>query len=283
MVASETVNIATGTPSPAAVRNSASSMLRAIPRRRCVGATVMVLIAQAGTDRSPGSVSSAIHELAVATGVAGSAALSSHTPAMRRHAMPSRCWGSASPFTALPWNPRVMPWNHAPNAAVSLASRRAKRNPCSARLAAAAGSMGGVRKFAVTGSTLSGALSASGMAVPWRSCRESWSDVLSNAIWMLREVDRASNDDTANVYYRCGSQQGKLADRVPAGISEAEFAVLTERFVATWLEDYRRLRESRQKNATRNLKKYFDAAQIATIVEGINRVADESLARSVLS
>jgi len=100
---------------------------------------------------------------------------------------------------------------------------------------------------------------------------------------MLREVDRASNDDTANVYYRCGSQQGKLADRVPAGISEAEFAVLTERFVATWLEDYRRLRESRQKNATRNLKKYFDAAQIATIVEGINRVADESLARSVLS
>jgi hypothetical protein len=106
--------------------------------------------------------------------------------------------------------------------------------------------------------------------------------VLSNAIWILREVDRASNDATANVYYRCGSQQGKLADRVPAGISEEEFAGLTERFVLTCLEDYRRLRASRQKNATRNPKKYFDVAQVATIVESIDQVADESLARSML-
>jgi hypothetical protein len=106
--------------------------------------------------------------------------------------------------------------------------------------------------------------------------------VLSNTIWILREVDRASNGATANVYYRCGSQQGKLADRVPAGIGEAEFAVLTERFVRICLEDYRTSRASRQKNATRNLKKYFDAAQVATIVESIDRLPDESLARSIL-
>ena len=77
MVDSLTVSIATGMPAAIAVRSSPSSSWVARPFLRWVGATVIVLIAQAGMLARPGSVRSAGQALAVATGTEGSAAVSS--------------------------------------------------------------------------------------------------------------------------------------------------------------------------------------------------------------
>ena len=65
------MSIAIGTPAAAAVRSSPSSIARAMPRRRCVGATVTAEMAQDGMPRPPGTVSSPIHDAIVATGASG--------------------------------------------------------------------------------------------------------------------------------------------------------------------------------------------------------------------
>jgi hypothetical protein len=105
--------------------------------------------------------------------------------------------------------------------------------------------------------------------------------MLSNAIWMMPTADRAAAPGTATIYYRCGSQAGKAAQSVSADLSEPEFAELTAAFVAAEIEVYRRAQASRQKNAARNLKKYFDAAEIAVIESGHGQ-ASADLARTLL-
>ncbi len=67
-MASETVSPAIATPAAAAVRSSPSSIARAMPLRRCVGATVTPLIAHIGIRRPPGSDMSVTQELTVPTG-----------------------------------------------------------------------------------------------------------------------------------------------------------------------------------------------------------------------
>ncbi len=78
---------AIGTPSSTAARSSPRITARRIPRRRCVGATVTELMADAGTAPPPGSDSSAIHDANVATGVCATGAAGSYTPILRRYAV----------------------------------------------------------------------------------------------------------------------------------------------------------------------------------------------------
>ena len=96
MVASETVRIAIGMPRASAVRSSASIMARAMPWRRCVGATDTALIAHPVTLVWPGRVSSVVRDALVAIGVAGSAPESSHTPIVRRESRVCSWAASAS-------------------------------------------------------------------------------------------------------------------------------------------------------------------------------------------
>jgi hypothetical protein len=93
--------------------------------------------------------------------------------------------------------------------------------------------------------------------------------VLSNAIMSMPTADRAAAAGTATVYFRCGSQAGKPAATVSAELSQGELDELTVAFVAAEIETYRRAVASKQKNASRNLKKYFDKAHIARIDRGI--------------
>jgi hypothetical protein len=106
--------------------------------------------------------------------------------------------------------------------------------------------------------------------------------MLSNAIWIMPTADRSAATGTATVYYRCGSQSGKAATTVSSELSEGEFDDLTIEFILAEIELYRRARISKQKNAARNLKKYFDAGQIATIEHELGERAHTELARTLL-
>jgi hypothetical protein len=91
--------------------------------------------------------------------------------------------------------------------------------------------------------------------------------MLSNRIWIMPTADRSAAPGTATVYHRCGSQQGKPAIEVASGLGQPEFDRLTTEFVAREIEVYRKASKARQKNANRNLKKYFDDGDIRVIEE----------------
>jgi hypothetical protein len=105
--------------------------------------------------------------------------------------------------------------------------------------------------------------------------------MLSNRIWIMPQRNRAGGDETAEVLYRCGSQQGRVATQLPLETSESDFEEATAAFVVAQLADYRALRRSKQKNPTRNLKKYFDRDDIR-LVEDADASTDEALARRLL-
>jgi hypothetical protein len=91
--------------------------------------------------------------------------------------------------------------------------------------------------------------------------------MLSNSLWIMPTSTRSNAEGTATIFYRCGSQQGKKARDAPSDLSQADFDTLTAGFVAAEAETYRKARATKQKNANRNLKKYFDAREIALIEE----------------
>jgi hypothetical protein len=105
--------------------------------------------------------------------------------------------------------------------------------------------------------------------------------MLSNALWIMPAADRSSAPGTATIYYRCGSQQGKPAVVVDAALSEPDFVGMTGAFVLREVSLFRAARSARQKNFARNLKKFFDEGQIATISgwEG----TDDALVAALLS
>jgi hypothetical protein len=105
--------------------------------------------------------------------------------------------------------------------------------------------------------------------------------MLSNRIWIMPQRNRAGGDETAEVLYRCGSQQGRVATHLPLETSESDFEEATVAFVVAQLADYRALHHSKQKNPTRNLKKYFDRDDIR-LVEDADGSTDEALARRLL-
>jgi hypothetical protein len=86
--------------------------------------------------------------------------------------------------------------------------------------------------------------------------------VLSNSIWSMPQSTRAGVAGEATVFYRCGSQQGKPATTVSDDLTEEELARLTVEFVAAQIDLFRAAQASRQKNATRTLKKFLDAGDI---------------------
>jgi hypothetical protein len=103
----------------------------------------------------------------------------------------------------------------------------------------------------------------------------------------MPQRNRALGDETADVLYRCGSQQGRVAAGLPLETSESEFEAATLAFIVAQLADYRTLRRSKQKNPSRNLKKYFDRDDIRVIEDAVASAdddphADETLARRLL-
>jgi hypothetical protein len=105
--------------------------------------------------------------------------------------------------------------------------------------------------------------------------------VLSNAIWSMPEATRSNPDQRAVIFYRCGSQQGKPASKVAADLGEDAFTQLTIEFVLAQLDEYSRAQAKKQKNASRNLKKYFDAPQIE-LIAAHNGQLDAEQVRSLL-
>jgi hypothetical protein len=103
--------------------------------------------------------------------------------------------------------------------------------------------------------------------------------MLSNRIWIMPQRNRAGGDVTAEVLYRCGSQQGRVATHLPLESTEPELEAATLKFIETQLADYRALRRSKGKNPTRNLKKYFDRDDVALIEADPDA---DGLARSLL-
>ncbi|HEY4268118.1 MAG TPA: hypothetical protein VGM94_08010 [Galbitalea sp.] len=85
----------------------------------------------------------------------------------------------------------------------------------------------------------------------------------------MPQRNRAGGDETAEVLYRCGSQQGRVATHLPLDSSESDLEAATVAFVVAQLAEYRALRRSKQKNPTRNLKKYFDRDDIRVIEDAI--------------
>jgi hypothetical protein len=105
--------------------------------------------------------------------------------------------------------------------------------------------------------------------------------MLSNRIWIMPQQNRAGGDETAEVLYRCGSQQGKVATQLPLDCSDADFESASIRFVADQITEYRALRRSKQKNPTRGLKKYFDRDDIRVIEDAADENAEELARRLV--
>lgn len=89
--------------------------------------------------------------------------------------------------------------------------------------------------------------------------------MLSNSIWSMPQSTRAGEAGTTTVFYRCGSQQGKAARSVADTVSQEELFDLTVEFVAEQIEQFRAAQAGKQKNAARNLKKYFDSGDIHLI------------------
>jgi hypothetical protein len=100
----------------------------------------------------------------------------------------------------------------------------------------------------------------------------------------MPQQNRAGGDVTAEVLYRCGSQQGRVATQLPLESSESDFEEATIAFVAVQLAEYRALRRSTQKNPTRNLKKYFDRDDIRLVEDAVSSGddADSELARRLV-
>jgi hypothetical protein len=98
----------------------------------------------------------------------------------------------------------------------------------------------------------------------------------------MPQQNRAGGDSTAEVLYRCGSQQGRVAAHLPIDCVEADFAAATVEFVAQQFAEYRALRRSKQKNPSRNLKKYFDRDDIRMIEDDIDDTKDLDLARRLI-
>lgn len=97
----------------------------------------------------------------------------------------------------------------------------------------------------------------------------------------MPEATRSNAAQRATIFFRCGSQQGKAAQDVDADLTEDDFTRLTIEFVLTEAREYATAQAKNQKNATRNLKKYFDAAQISLIVAH-NGLLDAAQVRSLL-
>jgi hypothetical protein len=106
--------------------------------------------------------------------------------------------------------------------------------------------------------------------------------MLSNAIWIMPTADRSAAVGTATIYFRCGSQSGKAASTVSSETTEVDFASRTADFIAGEIEIYRRATAKKQKNSARNLKKYFDAAQIAIIDRDIAEHSNAEIAAALL-
>jgi hypothetical protein len=106
--------------------------------------------------------------------------------------------------------------------------------------------------------------------------------VLSNAVWIMPEATRSNAVGRATIFYRCGSQQGKPADDVSSDLDEDDFARRTVDFVLQQAHEYATAVSKKQKNATRNLKKYFDGPQIALIVAHNGQLDAEQVASLLL-
>jgi hypothetical protein len=106
--------------------------------------------------------------------------------------------------------------------------------------------------------------------------------MLSNRIWILPRATRAGDQDTAEVFFRCGSQQGKPARTVPADITPDDFTALTAEFVLAEASTYAKAVAKKQKNATRNLKKFFDAGDVALLENRRGVITIEEIERLLL-
>jgi hypothetical protein len=106
--------------------------------------------------------------------------------------------------------------------------------------------------------------------------------MLSNAIWIMPTADRSAAPGQATVFYRCGSQAGKPAATVPDDLGEPDFTERTVAFIVAEIEIFRKAKSSRQKNSSRNLKKYFDAAQVAQVEHRAGELSDRELALELL-
>jgi hypothetical protein len=102
--------------------------------------------------------------------------------------------------------------------------------------------------------------------------------MLSNRIWIMPTADRSAAPGSATAYFRCGSQQGKPAREVPSTLAQTEFDRLTTEFVTAEIETYRKARKGKQKNASRNLKKYFDEHDIRFIEERAGDLSSDDIA-----
>jgi hypothetical protein len=89
--------------------------------------------------------------------------------------------------------------------------------------------------------------------------------MLSNRIWNMPTSVRSEAPGTATIYFRCGSQQGKPVQTAPSDVEQAEFDRMTAEFLLGEITVFAKARKSRQKNASRNLKKYLDAPDVARI------------------
>jgi hypothetical protein len=102
--------------------------------------------------------------------------------------------------------------------------------------------------------------------------------VLSNRIWIAPQWNRALGADLFEVFYRCGSQAGKVATHLPADSAEEALTSATVEFVVAQVSEFRRLRRAKGKNPSRNLKKYFDRDDIQLIEDNLDAVTDAEIA-----
>jgi len=104
--------------------------------------------------------------------------------------------------------------------------------------------------------------------------------MLSNPIWIMPAATRSNAPGTATIFYRCGSQQGKPARSVAADIDVSAFTEATAEFIIEQVAVFQKAQSSKQKNAARNLKKYFDEREIA-IIEALGEplTTDQAIAK----
>jgi hypothetical protein len=103
--------------------------------------------------------------------------------------------------------------------------------------------------------------------------------MLSNRIWNMPTATRSEAPGTATIYFRCGSQQGKPAKSVASDLPQEEFDGMTVEFLSNEISAYLKARAAKQKNASRNLKKYLDADDIRSIEDRGGELAVEDVAK----
>lgn len=96
----------------------------------------------------------------------------------------------------------------------------------------------------------------------------------------MPQQNRAIAGEPSEVVYRCGSQSGRVARHLSADATQQDLDAATLAFVVQAIEEFRALRTSRQKNPSRNLKKYFDRDDIAAIDQS-DEPAEQLAARLV--